>query len=127
MILTLASVGSNTSAVLAGSVANRRTVSTVVALVAFAALKHQPLLIDVNVLGDPSDVHLGPGATESGRPEAPASCLVLVRLVRCHLSRHCVPGGLSFEHIVTFPALTFLVWHKHCPRPSQWRRCCRKV
>ena len=108
MILTLASVGSNTSSVVTGSGANRRTVSTVVALVAFAALKHQPRLIDVDVLGDPADVHLGPGATESGRLEAPDGCLVLVRLVSSHLSRHCVPGGLSLKHKSLFLYSLFL-------------------
>lgn len=108
MVLTLASVGSNTSSVLAGSGANRRTMSTVVALIAFAALKHQPRLINVDVLGDPADVHLGPGATESGRLEAPDGCLVLVRLVSSHLSRHCVPGGLSLEHKSVFLYSLFL-------------------
>jgi len=96
VILTLASVRSNTSAVLAGSGANGRTVSTVVALVASAALKDQPGLRDVDVLSHPADVHLGPGAPEGGRLPAPASCLVLVRLVGCHLSGHCVlflPGA----------------------------------
>ena len=97
MILTLASVRSNTSAVLAGSGANRRTVSTVVALVASAALKHQPGLLDVDVLCDPANVHLCPGAPESGRLPAPASCLVLVWLVCCHLSGHCVPGGKALN------------------------------
>lgn len=99
VILTLASVRSNTSAVLAGSGANGRTVSTVVALVASAALKHQPGLLDVDVLCDPANVHLCPGAPESGRLPAPASCLVLVWLVCCHLSGHCVLF-LSGTHVV---------------------------
>ena len=107
MILTLASVRSNTSAVLAGSGANGRTVSTVVALVASAALKDQPGLRDVDVLSHPADVHLGPGAPEGGRLPAPASCLVLVRLVGCHLSGHCVPGGqaLNTSHFSCFYSL----------------------
>lgn len=90
VILALASVGSNTSAVLAGFRANGRTMSTIVALVASAAFKHQPRLLDIDVLCHPANVHLCPGASESGRLPAPASCLVLVWLVRCHLSGHCV-------------------------------------
>jgi len=99
VIFTLASVRSNTSAMLAGSGANGRAVSTIVALVASAALKHQPGLLDVDVLCHPADVHLGAGATESGWFPAPASCLVLVWLVRSHLSGHCVLF-LSGAHVV---------------------------
>ena len=92
MVLTLASVRSNTSAVLAILATDRGTMLTVGALVAFAALVHQPCLLDVNVLGDSADVHLGAGASETRRFEAPTGRLVLVRLVCSHLGGHCVPG-----------------------------------
>ena len=92
MVLTLASVRSNTSAVLAILATDRRTMLTVSALVAFATLVHQPRLLDVNVLGDSADVHLGASAAETGWFEAPTSRLVLVRLVCSHLGGHCVPG-----------------------------------
>ena len=92
MVLTLASVRSNTSAVLAILATDRRTMLTVSALVAFATLVHQPRLLDVHVLGDSADVHLGASAAETGWFEAPTSRLVLVRLVCSHLGGHCVPG-----------------------------------
>ena len=92
MVVTLASVGSNTSAALAGSGANGRTVSAIVALVASAALKHQPGLLDVDVLCHPANVHLCPGAPEGWWLPAPSSCLVLIGLVSGHLSGHGVPG-----------------------------------
>ena len=92
MVLTLASVRSNTSAVLAILATDWRTMLTVDALVAFAALVHQPCLLDVHVLGDSPDVHLGASAAETWWFEAPTGRLVLVRLVCCHLGGHCVPG-----------------------------------
>ena len=109
MILTLATVGSNTSAVLAGSGANGRTVATIVALVASAALKHQLGLLDVDVLCHPANVHLGPGAPEGGRLPAPARFLILIWLVGCHLSGHCVPGwGVKLSAELTFLDSLFL-------------------
>ena len=129
MVLTLASVRSNTSAVLAILATDRRTMLTVDALVAFAALVHQPGLLNVHVLGDSPDVHLGASASETGRFEAPTGCLVLVRLVCSHLGGHCVPGErhVKSEALDIITKLTFPVSHTRCLRPSHWTHCCQTV
>jgi len=120
MVLTLASVRSNTSAVLAILAADRGTMLTVGALVAFAALVHQPCLLDVNVLGDSADVHLGAGTSETGRFEAPTGRLVLVRLVCSHLGGHCVLF-LSRTHVVS-DHLTGHIVARQCESECSRRR-----
>ena len=129
MVLTLASVWSNTSAVLAILATDRRTMLTVDALVAFAALVHQPCLLNVHVLGDSPDVHLSAGAAETWWFEAPTGRLVLVRLVCSHLGGHCVPGErhVKSEALDMITKLTFPVSHTRCLRPSHWTHCCQTV
>ena len=92
MILTLASIWRHTSAMLAGSRANRRAALPVVALVALAALVHQLELLKLLLQGDSANVHLGAWATEGGWFPTPRSRLLLVRLVLHHFCGHCVPA-----------------------------------
>ena len=129
MVLTLASVWGNTSAVLAILATDRRTMLTVDALVAFAALVHQPGLLNVDILGDPADVHLGASAAETWWFEAPTGRLVLVGLVCSHLGGHCVPGErhVKSEALDMITKLTFPVSHTRCLRPSHWKHCCQTV